>query len=89
MEIIGAEELRALKQSRWEEMLRLVLREAARSDESLETSAKGAVWKCEVAERLRGVGASYAWIAENLHMGNPVSVRSLLCRRRRNQQTTA
>jgi putative transposase len=91
---MDAEELRDLKHARWAKVLQLALAESGMSLDRVLTDAKGADWKCELAERLRKeASASHEWIARTLHMGSVNSVRSHLSRRRgakvKNQQLSA
>lgn len=67
-----------------------VLREAGQTEQVLKQASKIAPWKYALAEILRrDGGAGYAWIAERVQMGEPISVwSSWLCRRRKNQQIT-
>ncbi len=89
-----AQELRDFKHVKWESVLQRLLNEAGKTLEAAATDSKGAVWKHELAERLRrDAAAPHAWIAERLQMGSPNSVRSYLSRRRAlnqsNQQLSA
>lgn len=70
-----------IKNQHWASALRRVLGESGHATSELATTPKGAVWKISLARRLRReAGASTAWIAENLKMGSPNSVRSYLSR---------
>jgi hypothetical protein len=78
---IALHEIRELKHARWSEALNAVLDKHGRSAETLREGRKGDRWKRAVARELREqAGASHAWLAENLHMGSPNSVRAWLNR---------
>ena len=67
----------------WERGLRAGLAALKREEEELKASAKGADWKVALARSLReGHLAPHHWIAENLHMGTPSYVQSLISRHR-------
>ena len=67
----------------WERALRTGLGALKRDEEELKTSAKGADWKVALARSLReGHLAPHRWIAENLQMGTPSYVQSLVSRHR-------
>lgn len=89
---VAAEELRDMKHARWAELLERLLREYGKTTAVAHAEAKGAAWKCAIAEKLRReAGAAHRWIAEQLVMGSDSSVRSHLSRRRnaKNQQLSA
>jgi REP element-mobilizing transposase RayT len=78
---IALHEIRELKHARWSEALAGALERHGRTPETLREGRKGEHWKRAVAGDLRKqVGASHAWLAENLHMGSPNSVRAWLSR---------
>ena len=88
------EEIRELKEARWREKLSECLRSAGKTIEEAAKEPKAAAWKVETAAMLRReTGASPGWIARELSMGSPHSVRSYLSRSRRrsalNQQISA
>ena len=87
---IAADELRELKEAKWQEVLEIALRAAGKSAAAIAEDGKGAGWKRRVAETLRREAATpYHWIARALNMGSPNSVRSWLSRDRRNQHVSA
>ena len=74
----GADE-RELRHLRWDRALDILLTDAGQRRESLHLHPKGTRWKIEIAFQLRRtVGASIPWIARELHMGAPSSVRVYL-----------
>jgi len=76
---IALHEARELKHARWSAALQSALGKAGRTAESLRDARKGAGWKRTIAADLRKrTGASHVWLAENLHMGSPNSVRALI-----------
>jgi putative transposase len=88
---LALHEARELKHVRWAEALSHALKELGRTSESLSEGRKGAEWKRQLASQLRArVGASHAWLAENLHMGSPNSARAWLNQpNRRNMHISA
>lgn len=81
-----------VREARWTEALRQHLAADSKTPEDLTSAAKGAPWKVALAGRLRReVGASPVWLAINLSMGSPNSVRSHLSRlaRHKYQQLSA
>ena len=78
----GADETE-LKRLRWTAALEALLAAGKRTREGARMDPKGAPWKIDLADELRRVsGASIPWIAENLGMGSPSSVRVYLSRKR-------
>ena len=79
---VGADqsEINSLKEMRWAAALAAGLKKTKRRASDLARDRKGAPWKRELAIALReSTGASCSWIAKNLHMGNPASVRVYVC----------
>jgi len=65
----------------WKCALSELLAEAGQTEDSARQAPKGAGWKIELAGKLRwSVGATVRWIARELHMGSPNSVRVYLSR---------
>lgn len=86
---LPAEENRELRESRWREMLTGALAAAGRTDSNLTDESHRAGWKISIASRLRWeVGAPYDWIARELQMGNPTTLRSRLWRLSKMQHAT-
>jgi hypothetical protein len=86
----GAAEIRELKHARWAKALEEALLSKGRTPNSLAEGRFAEPWKVELAKQLRDeAGASSVWLAENLQMGSPNSVRSWLSRSRGNQQLSA
>jgi putative transposase len=80
---VSDEALREIREARFAEILIQVLGEADKDDDANKNDAKSARWKIVAAQRLRErANAPHAWIAENLNMGSPTSVRAYLCRNR-------
>jgi putative transposase len=73
------DELRELKEARQAAVLESALREAGKGADDVAGDPKGAPWKIAVAARLRAeAGAPHSWIASELNMGSPSSVRVYL-----------
>jgi putative transposase len=75
---LEAGERRDLKEARWTEVLEQGL---TRQRQSRATAAAGhgsEPWKLTIAQALRQAGAPYVWIAAQLHMGKPGTVRVYL-----------
>ncbi len=89
---IAANEARELKHAHWAATLERELERIGKTSDDCASDSKSAGWKLELAIKLRDEsGAADGWIAENLQMGSPSSVRSHVSRgrRSRNQQTSA
>ena len=68
----------------WERTLREALCVINHQAKDLLSGPKGQGWKVDLARYLREVHlAPYRWIAENLHMGAPSYVQSLVSRHRK------
>ena len=68
-----------VREPAWETALVAGLASLKRDKEELRASAKGADWKVALARSLRKKHlAPHRWIAENLHMGTPSYVQSLV-----------
>ncbi|CAA7076337.1 transposase [Lentimonas sp. CC4] len=73
-----------MREPRWERTLCEGLDTINYEAEDLLSGRKGQGWKVDLARYLREVHlAPYRWIAENLHMGAPSYVQSLVSRRRK------
>lgn len=88
------EEIREVKEARWREKLSECLNRIGKTTEDAARESKAAAWKVETAAVLRReTGATPGWIARELAMGSPHSVRSYLSRWGRsglqNQQISA
>ena len=72
-----------MREPRWERGLTEALGVLSRDSEALASSRKGEGWKVDLARYLREVYLTpYRWIAENLSMGSPSYVQSLVSRHR-------
>lgn len=81
---LAAEDARSLREARWEACRDAVLAQAKRSQDELRNEFHSAPWKLELALQIRAEsGASLRWLGQELHLGNPESVRSLLSRHRK------
>jgi len=79
---MSAAEIRELREARWRAALAEALARQGRQAHELAPAAKGAPWKIEVARDLRvNAAVPHAWIAAQLRMGTPSSLRANLCRR--------
>ena len=79
---MSAAEIRELREARWRAALEEALARHGRQAHELALAAKGAPWKIELARDLRvNAAVPHAWIAAQLRMGTPSSLRSNLCRR--------
>jgi hypothetical protein len=77
--LVHAYVIREMKHARWADAFVQTLLKQGRMPESLRTGRKGELSKRELASKLRiQAGAPHAWLAENLHMGSPNSVRAWL-----------
>jgi len=76
--------------TKWRLRLKQELAEAGKSDEEVRSSRKGVSWKIAIADRLqRELGVPIKWIARELNMGNPTSVRAYLWSHRKNSHITS
>ncbi|AHF91592.1 hypothetical protein OPIT5_16545 [Opitutaceae bacterium TAV5] len=86
------EEIQELRRLAWVESLHKHLRLGGKNQDDLKSRPKNLPWKVTLAYQIRQeTGAPIPWLAANLHLGKPASVRSYLSRHGilRNQQTTA
>ena len=84
MQRVVEAEASEMREPRWERTLREALGVVNHETEDLLSSRKGESWKVDLARYLREVHlAPYRWIAENLHMGAPSYVQSLVSRHRK------
>jgi hypothetical protein len=73
--------------SNWAARLDELLRKVRKTKAEAEKDAKSALWKIELAARLRReTGAAVTWIARELFMGSPDAVRGYLSVRRRAEE---
>lgn len=71
--------------TKWHLRLKQELAESGKSESDLAAARKSADWKITIAERMqRELGVPIKWLARELKMGNPASVRAYLCVRRKN-----
>jgi len=73
-------ELQSLKQTRWNQVLADELKRHKQTKETAIPTRANAEWKITTAKQLRQVGAPYAWITDQLHMGATSTVRVYLNR---------
>ena len=87
---IEADEVRSFKAARWSVRLDSLLSEAGQTLAGAAGAPKGDGWKLTIALRLRQeTGASVKWIAEQLGMGSPETVRSRLSKAKRQRAKAA
>jgi REP element-mobilizing transposase RayT len=73
---LAVEETRSLREAAWEGTLQHVLKEAVCTEADLKESGKTAVWKVDLALRVRqNSGASIAWLANRMGLGTPDTAR--------------
>ena len=78
---LSAEEVKGLREARWNELLEEELRLRGKSLIAIEREPlKGAAWKIGVATELRRSGVPYPWLAKTLQMGSANSVRAYVNR---------
>ena len=83
-QVADAAAVAELKRLQWEGALEAALRREGRPQTDLAAHRKGAPWKIDLAAELRRTTtATNSWIAAELHMGAPSSVRQYLSDRRR------
>ena len=76
---ISSDEAREIKEAQWSTRLGELLLKAGRTHADSLKDPKSASWKITIALQLRReVGAAVPWIAGNLNMGQPSSVRGYL-----------
>ncbi len=69
---------------RWSQRLQELLRAKRKTESDLVANGRGSVWKIELADRLqREKGASLVWLAEQLRIPPPATLRTALWRHRR------
>ena len=82
--VIVEAEASEMREPRWERALSDALACLGRSEDELSAGKKGEAWKVAVARHLRErCLAPHRWIAENMGMGSPSYVQSLVSRHRR------
>jgi putative transposase len=85
-------EVQELREEVWTQAMHTELKALGRSTAALATRPSKQPWKLELARRLRmQTSAPIGWLAKNLQLGQPASLRSYLCRLQQtnNHQTTA
>jgi hypothetical protein len=83
-QLTDAQSVVEFKKLQWSQALEAALLQEGRSRADLPRCRKGADWKIRIAEILRSATtAPNSWIARELHMGAPSSVRQYLSDRRR------
>ena len=76
---MAAQERKELREAAWAGALEEKLRDIGRSENELITKPRKQAWKLDLAMKLRDeCGASIAWLARHLHLGQPTTVRSYL-----------
>jgi hypothetical protein len=76
-------EARELREASWQKGFELALAEAGKSPADLETKPLRTTWKVELAERVRNKsGASVVWLARQLKIGQPSTLRCYLSKSR-------
>lgn len=72
-------DLKSLNESKWEKVVRCELERLGKTERDLVDSIKGALWKVEIAVKLRAeTTAGNPWIAKRLNMGHPNYVSNLV-----------
>ena len=72
-------DLKELNEAQWESLVCQHLERLKRGEDDLQSAAKGADWKIEIARVLRKqTTAKNPWIAERLNMGHPSRVSNLI-----------
>uniref|UniRef100_UPI0040491FA8 transposase n=1 Tax=Cephaloticoccus sp. TaxID=1985742 RepID=UPI0040491FA8 len=79
---LESNEIADLKSALWTQTFESEMHRLDKTPADAKSSSLRVQWKLSMAQRLREVGAPYAWIAEHLHMGKPSSVRVYLCQHR-------
>jgi len=83
-QVSDAQAVGEFKKLQWSQAIEAALLQEGRSRTDLSRFRKGADWKIRIAEILRSTTtATNSWIARELHMGSPSSVRQYLSDRRR------
>jgi REP element-mobilizing transposase RayT len=74
-------EVKELREGAWEAALTKALQQVGREEADLRAKPARQSWKLALAKGLRNeVGASLVWLAQRLHIGQPATLRSYLCR---------
>lgn len=72
-------DLKELNEMQWEALVKSLLKAAGRTEEDIEYSKKGALWKAHIAKQLRvQTTAGNPWIAKRLNMRHPSRVTNLV-----------
>ncbi|GAB5562730.1 MAG: hypothetical protein SynsKO_43770 [Synoicihabitans sp.] len=72
-------DLKSLNESKWEQMVVRELKRRRKTEKHLTDSIKGALWKVEIAAKLKAeTTAGNPWIANRLNMGHPNYVSNLV-----------
>jgi hypothetical protein len=76
-------ESHVLREARWKSVLEDHLKEIGHSQLEAHQQRKTVAWKVQAGlEVRRRCGASIGWLARELHLGSPGTVRSLFCKLR-------
>lgn len=80
-------QVRDLREAAWEKSFDSGMVKAGKSSADLETKPLRKEWKIELAERVRAeTGASVAWLAQRLKIGQPGTLRCYLSRSRKRKR---
>jgi putative transposase len=82
---LEAKELQDFKEMRWRSVLEQGLGSAGKTVHDIQNDVGRSEWKIKLAMQLRESSAPYLWIAENLKMGKPGSVRAYIFRAKSNK----
>jgi len=77
---MAAAELRGFKEAHWRQVLTDELAMRGKTPAAAASEGFKVPWKIAIAAKLRQIGAAYAWIASELHMGEAASVRGYVNR---------
>ena len=76
---LDRKEARDLREAAWQVSFGSAMKKAGKSSSDLETKPLKTAWKIEIAERVRHEsGASLIWLAHQLKIGQPSSLRCYL-----------
>jgi len=80
VEGLNAEEISEVRELNWESALEKALKSENKTKADAKDKPRKQPWKIIVAKTLREQGVPVGWIAKNLYMGKPSSVRSYMSR---------
>jgi len=83
VEGLSAEEINEVREHCWENAFEKALKAENKTREDATGKPRKQPWKMMVAKTLREQGVPVGWIAKNLHMGKPSSVRSYMSRHKK------